>query len=291
MSRLGRMGEAAHSLIEELDIINDDLRNNLSVYIANEEKKAVFTEESQKVFLEALIKPEIHLRDYEANDINNKKNSLWHTTPNIVDIVSFNYTRTIEFLLGDKKQQCGSFMVNMPEHVHGFHNNRMILGVNDISQIDNEELRKNSDAVDTLVKSRNNHTYGEGHTKRTSSLISTAQLLCLFGLSLGETDKMWWNLICQELNRRKELVVVIFWYDKTIFDTLNGGAKLQRIRKEVVNKLLSFGDLKPEEKESIANRIYVAINKPLFNFKIDKNEPNLGFKLSKSRRKPIMISQ
>lgn len=76
-------------------------------------------------------------------------------------------------------QQSSGFDINGPTHVHGYHDSRMVMGVNDVSQIDNEEVRKLTYTTDALVKPNNNHVYGVSHTDRCISLIQNAQLICI----------------------------------------------------------------------------------------------------------------
>ena len=175
MARLGHMGSAVHPINEEFDIINDDIRTNLSKYIATQEKRLFFTEEAKKRFLADLADPEAFFRDFEKNEVDNRRKNVWHTTGRTIDIITFNYTRTIETLLGKTPVQSSGFDVNAPIHVHGYYDSRMIMGVNDASQIDNEALRNNTYITDALIKSKNNHAYGVSHTNRCSQLIKGKQ--------------------------------------------------------------------------------------------------------------------
>ena len=88
MAKLGNMGKAVHSLEEELDIINDDIRGNLSTYIAEENKRSEFTEEAKKQFLKEITKPYLHLRDYEQADITDHEANRWRTTGYAVDFIT-----------------------------------------------------------------------------------------------------------------------------------------------------------------------------------------------------------
>lgn len=270
MSNLGHLGSSVHPIIDELDVINDDLRNNLSKYIGSEESKIVFSEESKKTFLADLIKPEAEFRDFERNEVVSRKNNMWHSTSNTIDFITFNYTRTIEKLLVKMPLQYSGFEINGPVHVHGYHDNRMILGVNDVSQIDNEELRKLTYAVDALVKPNSNHVYGISHTDRCKTLVQSAQLICLYGLSFGDTDKIWWQKICNELRNRVDLIVLIYWYIKDFPNYNNSGHKLQNEMTQIADRFLAQGGIENSERPKLRNRVYVKINGSMFNFKIDE---------------------
>lgn len=268
--KFGGMGSSVHSLEEEMDIVNDDIRDNLSRYISQEDKKAIFTESDCSQYQKELISPELHLRDFEKDTIKYCKSKMWNGTSNIIDIITFNYTRTIERLLDNASKQVSGFQINMPVHVHGYFDERMILGVNDQSQIANKELCKSTYATDALIKADCNHTYGVSHTNQCASLIANAQLLCCYGLSLGNTDKMWWKKICEELKKRGELIVILFVHKPDIIDYSNNGHKRQRVIRYIANRLLTQGEVAEPERKNLLGRIYVSINDSIFGIHIDE---------------------
>ena len=265
MSKLGGMGKAIHTIEEELDIINDDIREKLSLYIAGEEKRAIFAEDAKKSFIDDVVKPYTHLRDYERNEIDYRKSNSWHTTSNVVDFITFNYTRTLEHLLGKTPSTANGFEIHEPIHVHGYHDKRMILGVNDASQIDNDELRQLTYATDTLVKTNNNHSYGIAHTNKCDTLIKNAQIICCYGLSFGETDKLWWEKVCDQLKRRGDLYIILFAYEHNMPDYANGGHKLEYKMRQKRDDFLTKGGIKDSDKTNLATRIFVTFNDPCFN--------------------------
>ena len=268
MSKLGKEGKEVHAIEDELDIINDDIREKLSAYIANQDAHSFFSDDAQKKFLEDIVNPERNLRDYEANIIKQQRTNVWHTTGHSVDIITFNYTSTIEHLLGKAPVKSAIFEIHEPVHVHGYYNRRMVLGVNDVSQIDNESLRNNPYAVDALVKSDNNHSYGDNHTNACRNLIRNAQLICCYGLSFGDTDKIWWQLVCEEMKRRGDVYLIIYAYAGEMPNYSNSGHKLQNIMRLEKEKLLSKGGVEDSLRQQLAQRIFVAINDPIFNIKV-----------------------
>lgn len=273
MSNLGNMGNAVHSLQEEMDIINDDIREKLSVYIGKEDERSLFAENAQKIFLNDVVVPERNLRDYEKRAIMNHKIIEGKRTSNVVDFITYNYTRTLEHLLGKTPVQSSGFEIHEPIHVHGYYDNRMILGVNDASQINNDKLRKLSYATDALVKSECNHIYGVSHTDQCDELINNAQLICCYGLSFGDTDKLWWKKICHALISRQDLYVILFAYIKDMPDYANSGHKLQNQIRRIQNVFLTKGGIEESLWASLSSRIIVSINNSIFNFVVDGRTP------------------
>lgn len=269
-ARFGTMGKEVHTLQEELDIVNDDIRDHLSKYIRQEDNRVLFPDSAHDAFIKDLVNPERHLRDFEIDNILAKRRNVWVRTANQIDIVTFNYTHTIERLLASTPVQAHNFTINEPIHVHGYHDNRMIFGVNDTSQIENKDLRKLIFATDALVKSDCNHTYGDGHTNACANVISQAQLLCCYGLSLGDTDKLWWNRICDTLRRNVDMIVILYLFMKDNINYSNNGHKLQQKRREFAEKLLVQGGIAESERNMLSARIYVSINDPIFNIHINE---------------------
>ena len=273
MSQIGGMGKAVYTLQEELDIINDDIRENLSAYIAEQDRRSFFAENARKTFLDDVVKPYSHLRDFEITEINIHRSNSWRTTTDVVDFITYNYTRTLEHLIGKTPVITNGFEVHEPVHVHGYYDQRMIFGVNDASQIENDELKKLTYATDTLVKSDNNHSYGVSHTNNCDSLISNAQLICCYGLSFGETDRLWWRKVCEELMRRGDLIIILFSYEPNLPNFANNGHKLQNKMRQKRDEFLTKGGISDPEKRNLEQRIYVSINDIIFNLMVDDRTP------------------
>ena len=149
----------------------------------------------------------------------------------------------------------------------------MILGVNDASQIDNASLRGSSYFTDALVKAECNHSYGISHTNQCRDLIYNSQLLCCYGLSFGDTDKLWWKMICDVLRQRSDLIVVLFKFVDSLPNYSNNGHKRQDYMRRVKDHFLLQGGAQEKEKSPLAQRIYVSLNDPIFNIHVDNRTP------------------
>ena len=160
-----------------------------------------------------------------------------------------------------------------PVHVHGYHNQRMILSVNDASQIENDELKKLTYATDTLIKADNNHSYGVSHTNTCESHIGSAQLICCYGLSFGDTDKLWWKKVCEELKRRGELYIILFAFEPNLPNYANDGPKLENKMRKKRDELLTQGGISDPDKRNLAQRIFVTFNDSCFNVQVDDRTP------------------
>ena len=132
--------------------------------------------------------------------------------------INFNYTNTLEqfaMILEDgeenvkEKSKCNT---NIGEivHVHGTIEDFSISGVNDPGQIMNKELAKNSKFINYIVKHNINIRSRTMNEMRAHEMINSSVIICVYGMSLGESDGLWWKKIAEHLFRYDETHLVLF---------------------------------------------------------------------------------
>jgi len=254
------------SSIEEFDEIYEDICNSLADYLNDEEAKFNFDSIDRAKFLNYICFPEQSLSRGDQDEIIEFK-SRWKTQRWGIDIITFNYTQSIEKILKNPKfkLEIGNhdgvpIVLNGLEHIHGFTDNRMIMGVNDISQIKNEYFHYNDEVLEGLVKPRCNSIQRHNVDSDCVQKISNSNLICIFGSSLGETDNFWWELICEQL--RRDCRLIIFYRGQEILPRFEH--KKSRIIRAVKERFLSKVDLADDEKLFIYEKIYVTVNSGFF---------------------------
>lgn len=256
------------------DFLNcyDDALENLAEYIRNQEKDISISEENVKVFRNSLLNFYKELSAGDAAKIakiieSNRNSDL------LYNVVSLNYTNLIdEFFEKSKTQSLSSWRVanaiyysKMGElvHAHGYGDVWPILGVDNEKQV-NPLLLDIEVFSRIMIKKNAIDTIGESWTEASNSLLANSQIICTFGVSLGETDQRWWESIAKCL-KKPNTALVIFHYDPNITsDTI-------LIRKKIINERLIKGIflkyVSEEEAEEIRDKIFVIINtKNVFNF-------------------------
>lgn len=253
------------------------LKYSLSEYITNEEEMYKFDKDQKNVFFEYLKNP------YLCNGILPKERTeiykyiyMLSSENWSIRLMTFNYTRTIENILGNSfsespiqigtHQTGGVIELSGIEHIHGFTKERMIFGVNDVSQIANDELKGVEEITNRYVKSDCNAICGLEHNEKCESWIRNANLICLFGLSFGKTDKKWWELIGETL-KRPDCIVLLFGYGGKKFDG-NQHVELYEAKKAIKDNFLSQTNLNENVKKVFKKKIFVAYNTDMFKLDI-----------------------
>lgn len=145
----------------------------------------------------------------------------------------------------------------------------MILGVNDVNQINSGFLKNDAEFLDTFIKRRMNNSIGQRKTEHAQKLIEDSHIICIFGMSIGSTDKMWWEEIVKWLNRSDNNKLVIYY--KGYNDELDRKLPVNtirlnnRLKREILEK--GRADVKIPNIDKVKERIFISYNSDIFNFK------------------------
>lgn len=266
---LGKHTDKVNS-IEEFDEVFEDISNKLADYLEEQEASFDFNKINYTEFLRDLYLPESSLLQADKNKISSFKEN-WRNNQWNVNIITFNYTRCIEKILGDYEvgTKIGMHDLSVPvvlndvKHIHGYVDSRMILGVNDVTQISNINFRGEEDILDALVKPNRNQVSKETIDDACKKYISSANLICIFGSSIGATDNIWWNLLGQQLLAGSHSQLIIFNKGDENSPRLN--YLNSRAERRVKENFLQKVSLTEKEKAYIREKIFVGINTKMFS--------------------------
>lgn len=252
--------------VAEFDEVYDYLLNALCDYLDEEFSKYDFGTLSISEFFKNLSIPEKFLTVQDATEVVEYKNK-WKQSNKLINIISFNYTRSVEKIIeGTKNNHLGTFdntnyYLQNIIHIHGFTDDRTILGVNDPSQVSNISFHKDSDFIEALIKIESNARQRHNIDKNCINLINSSDIIYIFGCSLGATDKFWWKLVADNLKRG--IKVIIFFRAEEQNQRL--GHRPLRIQRMVKKMFWEMADMSDEEKEIYDKNLYIKINAEIFN--------------------------
>lgn len=263
-----------------------ELSDHLQNYLKAEEEKYNPSDVQKVKFINDLINPFTYIGETDLNNLNrllslsNKPiDNPWSKIHNI-SIMTFNYTNTLERLLPEGAamgtgNNLYDYDYNIEKdhylreviHVHGQLNDSIIIGVDNDNQIDNEQFRQNADIKDLLVKEQSNRIMGNTRQEQCERLIKSADVVLLYGISLGETDAHWWNLI-GDVFAKKELFIIQHLYKKNYTDVPQTRKQLYgRIKRENrmnIMKKLGYGEDSAGWPDGTNERLFFITNSNLF---------------------------
>lgn len=269
---LGRYISQLHTL-SDFDAMYFDIKEKLSKYLGMEQEKFDYSNLDSRMLFHNFLNPEKELSQRDQNELESWGNRVGRSQTTAVHVLTFNYTKTLENIVGDKassleigKKRGQQAFLKGIEHVHGYVDKRLVLGVNDVGQIENEKLKKSQEVIEAMVKPIHNQRLGHTRDEVCMKMISDANLICIFGSSIGYSDQMWWEKIGEKLGDTCRLII----FHKV--DDMNEEHEILGLReeREIVKKFLSMTKLSEKERGDVEKYIYVGINTDLFNLQKDR---------------------
>ena len=259
-----------------------DFRKFLKSYLVNEESKVAYvdTKNIARLFKDSLFKFREHLNcDPKIIDDALAKDAIKFSH------ISFNYTSVYDNCLDilkksgifpfEKRVKNGFFTFTKHNdlgdvfHIHGTLDSDMILGVNDIKQIKNTSFH-NLEKLSTYIKPSANDELENLRNTNALKLLNDADIYCIFGISLGSTDKKWWIEIVKQLINSSNKQLIIYAYDENHDASFpENTLEAKEYYKIIFLNHLKFTEFdKDDLKEKIKKNIHVVMNKDIFNIKL-----------------------
>lgn len=199
----------------------------------------------------------------------------------IINFLSFNYTDTLDRVVEELSKEPlkrwsvtgGARYMGVNKkviHMHGMLANYPVLGVDNATQIANQELLSVPNFTDVLLKPQSVNSIGQLWHSEAQEIISKSRIIGIFGMSIGESDAKWWNAIIKWLRDNHSRHLIIFWYTSNPPNGISIFRKLAETQK-AKDVLYKYSELTPDEIKNISPRIHIAINtKNVLNLRLDK---------------------
>lgn len=186
--------------------------------------------------------------------------------------VTFNYTNCLDkiwvkdYEVGNHKYGINykSEVISDLIHIHGtLEDNDMIIGVNDEEQIANNKFKQDNLINRVMIKQKLNIEIGENKTEKVKNIINESRVVCLYGVSIGDTDGIWWQHLGEWLKRNSDNILLIYNYD----ERYRYGHPVRRFMHvdTIKDYFLNKTQLSNEEKTKVRNNIFIFDNNMIFS--------------------------
>ena len=253
--------EMKEVFIDDFSEVVDDLREYLRLQQEQNLEEGIVID-----FVSTLndMKNSLPLINQSAIEKKYKENLYQH---DIVNILTLNYTNVFDRLYDRSgksfenklRNNSYNFYIRSPIHVHGTVDICTVLGVSDDTQISNgfDEEQKES-----LIKNLVLKNYRENMDVKNSNIIKNSDIIILYGVSLGETDRYIWSQIA-ERSISGSVPVIIYNYVPH-FDPGNP-TRVKRLYKMVEDKFIQNSGIDLESEKKLRDKRFVVIGKTIFD--------------------------
>ncbi len=257
---------------EQVKTIYFDLSEKLKDYLLLQEEKIVAENYSRDTLVKDLCNPTRYLNNKENIDFGRWSSKISEGENTDIHVLTFNYTRTLEIIADDiidkgisNKPNSKQNIYRGVHHIHQSLAENPILGVNDVDEINNKNLAQSLDVKEILSKPAHNRALGHTNDEACDRIIRTANLIVVFGSSLGTTDRVWWEKIGARIDENHRLLIVAPGSEESVQQPILKSSE----KRELIEHFLSvaFDGQDSNVVFSKAKYIHVALTRELFMLK------------------------
>lgn len=178
-----------------------------------------------------------------------------------VSIINFNYTDTLDRVSKYTMKEGGllgryngfpAYYTGCRHIHHKLEGKDIILGVNNVEQVSNRKFRDDEQILTYLIKPQTNTRLETLVDEECKSLIDKADLICIYGTSLGDTDETWWLKVGMRMGSLKNACVMFLPFENNISDVLRVGYPFIRSsHKKHLLEMMDLADKGEEEKACV----------------------------------------
>ncbi len=249
---------------EEFDLLYDDILQEMQKYLKAETEKFSALSINIPAFINSLTAPDSFIREKR------RIQHLFSIETIDIRIINFNYTQTIDIFAASARHSSlhrGRSIITIaaPQHIHGTLDGTMLFGVNDKSQIANTAFQNNDTIASELVKPVFNKKLGYATDDICLATIKEADLICIFGMSIGDTDQYWWTSIGDRIKRSGCYAILFYWDGKTHLPL----EERYKLREEEKIKEMFLEKIGISKDSDSASRIFIGYNTSIFQNMIE----------------------
>ena len=248
---------------------HEDFCVKLAEYLLSQEQRLNYTALNPIIipnFAKAILNYKKGFRDNERDVLSEAEKQF--SGGYVFNFINFNYTQTLDLCADATKKKAGSLgnrivgngrydnSIGTILHVHGTVHDDMVLGVNDESQISDMSLFEGfgDEYVSEIIKQKTNEINQRNMDARTLALLNNSDVIYVYGMSTGATDALWWKRICDLMQRKRNLHLILHRYGAPK-DTLIR-RKLVTYIKNTTKEFLKYCE-SDEQRLAIQDRIHI----------------------------------
>lgn len=267
----------------DITVIYNNIMHEIKEYISEQEQLLDIPHLKEFIkdrFREDLIAFYKDLRDddrrkfKETSEIVNSNDAIRY------DFITFNYTgclsKCLECISQNRVLETRDIgncklvtKLGIPKYIHGsIVDNTMLFGVDNESQLRFKGVIKPR-VLRRVIKPLKNKELKFNIDRDSKAFISRSRVVCIYGMSMGETDLTWWKIIGEWLCRgaRNQLLIIGHINDGQ-FQSATFYDELRDIETDIKERFMDLAGINPNLRENISDKIYVVCKTDLLKLNL-----------------------
>lgn len=195
------------------------------------------------------------------------------------NFLTFNYTSILDRLIVEINRQDydskSGIKYKTPIHIHGTLSSGMTLGIDNLDQLTGVNYTLSQTGKCALVKPYFNSVFDSNRVMQGMNAIKNSNLICVYGLSLGESDLTWRNALMQWIQESTDHHLVFYSHKYSKKMELIAWQKIIEENYAKIETLVLLG-FDSSNYETYMNQIHVPIGESIFKISQIKNTTKKG---------------
>lgn len=185
------------------------------------------------------------------------------------NFISFNYTTLFDRLLSDTEMRLlnnhgSQAKIGAPLHIHGTLFDEVTLGLDNEEQLINPIFSLSKAGKRAVLKPFFNSIYDPERTENAKQLILDSDVICVYGMSLGDSDLTWRNVLLEWLKSSKGHILFLYEYQYSSLKDLTKDHEME-IEDAAKKAFLNNCGIVDHE-DSLQNQIFIPVAHNIFDF-------------------------
>ncbi len=186
------------------------------------------------------------------------------------NVISFNYTTLFdEFLFKacSNLTHIGGQHYDLPInmiHIHGKIDSDIVLGIDNVEQLASVPFKSSKSLKRAFIKPQFNEEYDQKRVNDAKQSIISSDIICIFGMSLGDSDYTWKQILKEWLIDSDQHELFYYDYSEATKTGLTFDEKLD-LEDQAIIRFLKKLEIEP--KSGVEGRIHIPIGNNIFNLK------------------------
>ena len=260
----------------------NDFTEELILYLQKEESKIDYelcSAEIKKEFTRSFSNYDADIRPKYRNNLNSIINKHGGVS---FRFISFNYTHILDQCLKQaftKDTVVGKHVLGGTSyshsvngavyHIHGALPGPIITGVDNSNQIMNKKWAEDRRFLQKLAKPAINDRAGSLIDENVLRLINESNIICVYGMSLGDTDQTWWKHIGSWLSGNDRRLI-LYGHDSGNHDVKHSYQRSFTAEDKLIDRFFDLADIRGASRDNLEKKVFAVINPNLFNLDLVK---------------------
>lgn len=261
----------------ETDVINclRNFKQFTEDYLTKEQDTALYDRmRDPKDMQKALAEFAISLEEFYTNNypnITTKIESILSNEQINYHFITFNYTAILDFLIDCVKYSLSKGIISPAIHIHGKLPKNVTFGIDNEQQLPELPYSLTERGRRALIKPVFNSEFDKQRMESAQQVIKKSDVLCIYGLSLGDSDLMWRKAICDWMIDNPQHHTFLYIHDASLKELSQADERMD-YEEDIKESIFKRWGIENRYISPFSNQLHIPISKNIFNFhKISEN--------------------